>query len=175
MLLCLIWQDNYKMSWFVLKNLILDCNNYLHTVSSSRKVDLIYAHSLFTTLLSSAAVLAALICLMRSRSRIGVGIRTKKNVNVTKNTEPTFNENHTSFDGFIDNLFDCSHIKGRVKSRISLMLVKKNALRLDNNYPWSEPFMFVFSTWINIGEIQVINLSSRTHLYKNIKAHYHSD
>lgn len=101
-------------------------NNYLHTVSSSRKVDLIYAHSLFTTLLSSAAVLAALICLMRSRSRIGVGIRTKKKTKTSQEiTETTFKENHTSFDGFIDNLFDCSHIKGWIKSRISLMLVKK--------------------------------------------------
>jgi len=50
---------------------------HLQTLSSSRKDVLISAHSLLITALSSAAVLAALICLIKSLSRIGVGIRTK--------------------------------------------------------------------------------------------------
>lgn len=37
----------------------------------------IYAHSLLITARSSAAVRAALICLIRSRNRIGVGVRTE--------------------------------------------------------------------------------------------------
>lgn len=51
---------------------------HLHTLSSSLNVDLIYAHSLFMTALSSAAVRAALIWRIKSRSRIGDGIRTKQ-------------------------------------------------------------------------------------------------
>lgn len=51
---------------------------HLQTLSSSRKDVLISAHSLLITALSSAAVLAALICLIKSLSRIGVGIRTNQ-------------------------------------------------------------------------------------------------
>jgi len=51
---------------------------HLHTLSSSRNDDLISAHSLLITARSSAAVRAALICLIKSLNRIGVGIRTKQ-------------------------------------------------------------------------------------------------
>lgn len=49
---------------------------HLQTLSSSLNVERMYAHSLFTTVRSSAAVRAALICLMRSRKRVGAGILT---------------------------------------------------------------------------------------------------
>lgn len=51
---------------------------HLQTLSSSRNVERIYAHSLLITARSSAAVLAALICLIKSLKRIGVGVRTNK-------------------------------------------------------------------------------------------------
>lgn len=49
---------------------------HLQTLSSSLNVERIYAHSLFTTVLSSAAVRAARICLIRSLNRVGAGILT---------------------------------------------------------------------------------------------------
>lgn len=54
---------------------------HLQTLSSSLNVDRIYAHSLLTTVLSSAAVLAARICRMRSLSRVGAGILTVETYN----------------------------------------------------------------------------------------------
>lgn len=62
---------------------------HLHTLSSSRNDVLISAHSLLITALSSAAVRAALICLIKSLSRIGVGIRTKKEEKPPKNSYDT--------------------------------------------------------------------------------------
>uniref|UniRef100_A0A224XSF4 Putative secreted protein n=1 Tax=Panstrongylus lignarius TaxID=156445 RepID=A0A224XSF4_9HEMI len=55
---------------------------HLQTLSSSRNVERIYAHSLLITARSSAAVLAALICLIKSLKRIGVGVRTLSRASV---------------------------------------------------------------------------------------------
>ena len=57
---------------------------HLHTLSSSLNVDRMYAHSLLTTVRSSAAVRAALICRIRSRKRVGAGILTVETCKLPK-------------------------------------------------------------------------------------------
>ena len=56
---------------------------HLQTLSSSLNVERMYAHSLLTTVRSSAAVRAALICLIKSRKRVGAGILTVETYNIT--------------------------------------------------------------------------------------------